>query len=33
MDKDQITKFIFGSVTNILKVQDFLDENPNMDPR
>lgn len=33
MDKDQITKFIFGSVTNILKVQDFLEDHPDMDPR
>lgn len=32
MNKEQITKFIF-STTNILKVQDFLEDNPDLDPR
>ena len=32
MNKEQVTKFIF-STTNILKVQDFLEENPQLDPR
>ena len=32
MNKEQITKFIFSS-TNILKVQDFLEENTELDPR
>lgn len=32
MNKEQITKFIF-STTNILKVQDFLEESPDLDPR
>lgn len=32
MNKEQVTQFIFSNI-NILKVQDFLEQNPQLDPR